>query len=304
MASRMNYGRRFRSSAVSVYPTYDRTVHKGMVPPQFINLDDLSHSWAGCLGSASHSANTSHCYLGKPVKIDERFEAEKRLILRVNQCIDVLIFGVQEVATTPLAKPHSTSAINQKTVIDLIEKMCKIVARQAPEWGIYRRPGIAMVRRCIDCGTELAATEKERCPMCQDNSLDRYKQRLLEKARDDRLAKRDLERQVKSLQRMLRRIEQRAEKNAGHSGHQSEDASVMEAGGSEQDQRVRSETSHRDCARDPRHAESGNDGVAFESESHPSGSNQTAPPAQSDDDHNERQIETKLDQGTPKETIR
>jgi hypothetical protein len=83
------------------------------------------------------------------------------------QCIDVLTFGLQEVMASPTPGTAYRTLISRQAVIDLIRRMSSMIGREEPHWGGYRRPGVAMIRRCIDCGIELTATEKERCPICE-----------------------------------------------------------------------------------------------------------------------------------------
>jgi hypothetical protein len=270
MAKRLNYGPRFGSSAITNGYGYDAAVHKGMVPAGFLNAD---HHRAGIKGATSNAAKQSTAYLGKPIEEDEREQAEMRLITRISQCVDVLAFGLSELMTTPPSRRATRqSLLNQSQVIDFINHMCKMIGRELPEYNIYRRPGIAQVLRCIDCGTELIYPEKERCPVCRDSKIE-HKQVIMQEARDiideRKRKRRELAHTKMEMQKMLRKIKEA--RREGHRRHTSEDAAIMERGGRGEDQCGGGPAAHWDSASDFRHTQGGDDGVASQPDAHPTG---------------------------------
>jgi hypothetical protein len=283
MASRLNYGKRFRSGAVSTGYHYSQSLHRGLVPKAFLNMAPEDRSWSGVKGAATWAAMKSTCYLGKPVEPDLRAEAEERLIERINQCIDIMIFSVEDLMMAPPSPLVSRMpTVNQQQVIDLIDTMSRIVARDYHHWGVYRRPGIVHVRRCVECGTELVASEKDRCAGCADN-YDTYKHAVLEEAKIERLAKREKERTIKTMQIILGRMQKRLERHhAKHRRHQGEDAGAMDATGRGQDLGVGSATAHRTGAGDPGHPQGGNDGIPSEPDPHPGSAGSSSPAAEGD----------------------
>jgi hypothetical protein len=272
MASKLNYGKRFRTGMVSTGYRYSPSLHHGLIPKVFLRMTAEERAWGGIKGSARNAAKKSTCYLGKAVEPDLRAEAEERLIERINQCIDIMIFSVEDLMMappSPLASRMPT--VNQQQVIDLINTMSRIIARDYHHWGVYRRPGIAQVRRCVECGTELVASEKDRCAGCAD-SYDTYKHAVLEEAKIERLAKREKERTIKTMQIILGRMQKRLERqHAKHRRHQGEDAGAMDASGRGQDLGVGGAAAHRDRAGDPGHPQGGDDGGAPEPDPHPGG---------------------------------
>jgi len=254
----MNYGKRFNNGRIAVSYHYDEKLHKGMIPGHFSHMDTLDRQLSGIKGAAQASANKSHCYLGQPVQVDERYEAEKRMVHRINQAIDVLIFGAQELMMAPPSINERHALVSQWQLVEMIGHMCRMIGRDTPDWGVSRRAGITTVRRCIDCGTELTATEKERCSMCGENTLRIHKQKEIEAARELRQRNREIAREAKrtavAMQAALKRI--RRKQRERYSGYSCEDAGAVAAGGREQDQRLGGEAAHRDCAGDTRHSES------------------------------------------------
>jgi hypothetical protein len=169
----------------------------------------------------------------------------------MNACVDVLVFGLQELMAAPPPtkkyRPHQPdhdgderiANLSRTKVIDIIRALCSEIGRPMPEWGVERRPGIVTVRRCIDCGTELTAGEKERCPICEENSFKNYKKQELEAARAERAENRDAMRTAKVMVKIISRIQKRRRglDDARHRGHSGEDAGAVDAGGCGQDQR-------------------------------------------------------------------
>jgi hypothetical protein len=211
-------------------------------------------SWNGIQGASTASAKRSHAYLGKPVEIDERELAEERLVERINQAIDVISFGLAELmAAPPSIKVHRQPLVNQHQVVEYLNHLCKMIGRDIPEYAVSRRPGITQIRRCIDCGTELTPTEKERCLTCSDD-MRGHKQMVLFEARavreEKKRERKELARTKLEMQKMIKKVERRV-KNARHSGYPSEDAAAMETGGQERDQCVGRAPADRDCESDP-----------------------------------------------------
>jgi hypothetical protein len=278
MASRLNYGKRFRTGMVSTGYRYSPSLHYAMTPKAFLHVDAATRSWSGIKGSAKWASMTSTCYLGKPVEFDAKSAAEERLIERINQCIDVMIFGLEELMMAPPpSKLTRVPLISQQQVIDWIDHMCRMIGRTEHNWGVYRRPGIVQIRRCLECGTELTATEKDRCTGCAD-TYDTYKHAVLEEAKIERMAKREKERTIRIMQIIIGRMQQRLEgRHAKHRRYQGKDADVMDAGGRGQDLGLGSTAAHRDRARDPGHPQGGDDGRAPEPDSHPVGADPSSP---------------------------
>jgi hypothetical protein len=281
--TKLNYGKRFRSGSVGSGYRYDARLHRGLVPKRFLNVDLITRSWAGIKGSAANAAKNSHCYLGKPVPDDPRLEAEQRLIERIDQCIDVMIFGLEELMMAPPSPQLSrVPQISQQLVIDWVDHMCRMIGRNDHNWGIYRRPGLVQIRRCMECGTELTATEKDRCNGCAD-TYDTYKHAVLEEARIERLARREKERTIKTMQIILGRIQRRLERrHAKHSRYPDEDAGTMDAGERGENLGLGGEAAHRDSAGDPGHPEGGDDGSPPESDPDPGSANPPPPAGEGD----------------------
>jgi hypothetical protein len=140
----MNYGPRFRSSAVGVGAHYDKHLDKSMmVPGAFLNMSAAQIQAASRKSRAASSAKHARMYLGQPEPpADERLAAEERLVERIGRCIDILSFGIAEMMMAGPARAGRRPLVSQHTTLNLIVTMCKVIGREPPDYralGVRRR---------------------------------------------------------------------------------------------------------------------------------------------------------------------
>jgi hypothetical protein len=162
-------------------------------------------------------------------------DIEQRLVERVEQAIELLRFSVEEMSiVSALHTRHR--GLNQHTLIDIIDKLCKTLGRPAPEFNVVRKPvDVTHTRNCVNCGAVLIGTEKEYCLHCRPEN---ESVRIASELRREQL--RDLagmEREAKQLSAAIRGAEQAIKHGSdqGHGGHPGADSPSVEVGGREED---------------------------------------------------------------------
>lgn len=118
MTGRLNYGPRFRSSAVSVGAHYDPTLD--FRAPWFVN-----HAEAGSKKAVLRAAKASTAARAKRAKDalagpSEYEIAEQRLIGRIREVVKILEMGLEELNS---AQGQPATKLSRKTVHDLVFAM-------------------------------------------------------------------------------------------------------------------------------------------------------------------------------------
>ena len=129
MTRRMNYGPRFRSSAVSVGARYDAYLHRGMTLP-WVNASPLRRMFNA---AKTHSVKNKdkitlpHQKKAAPA-ISEREQAEERMIERLGKAIEMVEFGLNELAAIPNPTSTFKNRVHQKAIMDLLQHLCSCVS--------------------------------------------------------------------------------------------------------------------------------------------------------------------------------
>jgi hypothetical protein len=157
-------------------------------------------------------------------------DAEQRLVERIEGIIEVLSFSIEELSAVSAMRPHYP-LVSQSNLIDVIRKLCLMIARPMPEFGVGRKPQQTATRRCVECGTELSKDEAgEYCRHCNRPP------ETIHIASEFRREQVRVKEEVQRLERVIRRTEKVIDGDyERHSGHPGEDSARLEISGRPQD---------------------------------------------------------------------
>ena len=132
--ARMNYGKRFRGSAVGVGWRYDAFMHRSLLPPfQVRNASPEAKAYGQAI---QHSVVAKRkgkvgmpkfSFSEKP-KANDRAEAEQRMIERLNQAVELIEFSLVELAAIPNPTHNFKNRVNQKMIIETLQTLCMSVS--------------------------------------------------------------------------------------------------------------------------------------------------------------------------------
>lgn len=170
----MNYGPRFKSSAVSIGAHYDSYVDRNNKRPftSFKNMDPLKQEMIAAKGRANTKLARAKISLAgpklKPARIDEQGEASERMKERAKKAAQMLSFGVDDLCNGFAGSNKNTP--NMQLIIDIINQLCTFANIPTPQFNNGRKPGMQSHRKCLDCGDVLNANETEVCSNCRPDN--------------------------------------------------------------------------------------------------------------------------------------
>jgi hypothetical protein len=162
--------------------------------------------------------------------VQERMsELEERAIARVEQCIEILTFSVDEMSLfSPMNWYHP--AVCRTALISVIQRMCHMLKRDLPEFSVTRKPGQKSQRKCLECRALLGPDEFDYCLDCRPAND-------FAKANSD--YRRHLEDETKHLTRIIGKVKKaitvKAVRHEGYGGRASLDAGDVSAREREED---------------------------------------------------------------------
>lgn len=115
----------------------------------------------------------------QPAFIDERADAEARMRERLKRCVELMVFGIEELIAAPPAvrkrKPGMgldapevdwEQTLNIGYMVDLVNKIATAAHVPHPVFDYGRKPGMKSHRKCLDCGAPLGPDDGATCSDC------------------------------------------------------------------------------------------------------------------------------------------
>jgi hypothetical protein len=198
-------------------------------------------------------------------------EMERRLVERLMAATDMLTWSVNEMSN--LSAIHRFfPQIGRRTLIEIIEKLCKLLNRPIPDFTIEVRPSqIMRMRRCVSCDVELRPQDEKYCIHC--TPPDERIKIVSEHRRKRTLQLKGMRSEARSLEVTIRGAEKAIENAEGdsgfgsgdpeHSRHSGENIRGLEAGGRAKNLDRRGTPADRIGADDPGDVESRDRGGPF-----------------------------------------
>jgi len=158
--SKLKYGPRFRSGAVSVGCRYSEFL--GRVPPQFQRMTPKQRAFAAAKQSVKI---TKKRIVGMPkfswgesrkAADNERAEAERRATERIRLAVQSLKLSLDELARIPNPSGKFENHIDQRALSDVLPRLCRCVHPPLVELSDdhleiqQQQPRVAEI--CISCG--------------------------------------------------------------------------------------------------------------------------------------------------------
>ena len=157
-------------------------------------------------------------------------EFERHIVGRVLTAVQELGRGVEEMSAIS-AMYTKFSAVNPRTLMNIITSLCHLIKMDVPDFSVHRAPVHKPLPHCINCGAELAKDELEYCRHCDPaRDHERVAAKLL---REHHARLGGLRREVKELDKLTYKVSRRVidhDDSQGHGGHPSEVAGNLEAG--------------------------------------------------------------------------
>lgn len=244
MSRRMNYGKRFRSGAISIGYRYDETLDRGMAPaPWHWNVSPEGRMYGAAKAHATRSRIGMPRFSFSEPSMSEREQAEQAAIERIKTAVAALEFMLTELMQVPVSDFQHKNCVNQLMVMDAIRKLCLSVkpplqlhnfANTIEQHVQQQRTAAQFLDACTACGGpgRLKFRARWYCEDCLPNDP-------LAKASDQRRDHirniRGMELEASKLRRAINQVEKAMKHgnehgDEGHGGHQGEDTGDMETG--------------------------------------------------------------------------
>ena len=159
--ARMNWGKRFRSGAVSVGARYDDFLHRSMLPPKRMmaptRLQEL-YAVAKMHAKMAHKKK----WVGMPkFSFDDpepkcpREAAEDRMIARIADAVKMIEYGLTELTAIPNPSTTFKNRVNQRMLLEVVQRLRTTVNPPIPngEERPARRVGMPLndMTLCTTC---------------------------------------------------------------------------------------------------------------------------------------------------------
>ena len=224
MATRMRYGPRFRSSAVSVGNRINV-----YVPPtvKFQTEEQRMFGSAKRHGTMSKVAMPKFSFSGRPVP-STRDIAEKRLIERLAEAIRLIEYGLAELAEAPPPpKIQYQSCVNQKLIVHLLGKLRWCVTPPLADHAAIKPQRVTMklddMPLCCGCGGpgRIEWRQEWWCEDCLPPSAP-YKTSV--QRREHERDVREMEREANKFRDAINSVQEAMKNVEGHRRHSRQDA--------------------------------------------------------------------------------
>jgi hypothetical protein len=91
---------------------------------------------------------------------------ERRQVERIEKAIEMFCFSIEECSTIAAMQRYYPD-IGPKSLIPIIERLCRLIRRPVPRFDVSRVPGQESKPHCMNCGAELGRNELGYCLHCE-----------------------------------------------------------------------------------------------------------------------------------------